>query len=61
MINDAIHLANVSDEFEIPVGVQHRATAGDDGLSFLEISFGEFAENDETRHEDDYGRKSPTA
>ena len=34
----------------------HRATAGPDGLQFLEIAFGDFDEHDEARLEDTYGR-----
>lgn len=49
------------DDVEIPVGVPHRAIAGDQGLTFLEIALGEFDEHDETRLEDEYGRKSPDA
>jgi mannose-6-phosphate isomerase-like protein (cupin superfamily) len=44
------------DTFFIPRQTAHRATAGSEGLSFLEISFGEFDEHDETRLEDDYHR-----
>lgn len=44
------------DSFFIPRGTQHRTIGGDSGLVYLEISFGDFDENDETRLEDDYGR-----
>lgn len=60
-IESAVHSATAGDEFEIPVGVAHRASAGDAELVFLEIALGEFVEGDETRLEDDYGRTSPTA
>lgn len=48
--------ANLGDEFFIPQGSKHRAQAGPEGLSFLEISFGQFDEHDITRLEDKYGR-----
>lgn len=34
----------------------HRVTGGSNGISFLEIAFGDFDENDITRIEDKYGR-----
>jgi mannose-1-phosphate guanylyltransferase/mannose-1-phosphate guanylyltransferase/mannose-6-phosphate isomerase len=34
----------------------HRVTGGPNGISFLEIAFGDFEENDITRIEDKYGR-----
>lgn len=37
-------------------GTKHRVAGGPDGLSFLEIAFGEFDEKDITRLEDRYGR-----
>ncbi len=60
-VGDTIHPARASDEFEIPVGTAHRATSGSDGLTFLEVSLGEFDEHDEVRLEDAYGRTSPTS
>ena len=50
------HAAGVGDQFFIPVGEKHRADAGPEGLEFLEIAFGEFAESDIIRLEDRYGR-----
>lgn len=44
------------DSFFIPRLTAHRAVAGSAGLAFLEISFGDFAEDDETRLEDKYDR-----
>ncbi len=44
------------DEHFIGKGAKHRATAGPAGLTFLEIAFGEFDENDIVRLEDKYGR-----
>lgn len=48
--------AHPGDEFEIPTGTAHRISAGQAGLTFLEIAFGEFDENDIVRLEDDFGR-----
>lgn len=44
------------DELIIPIGVRHRLSAGATDLTILEISLGDFAENDITRYEDKYGR-----
>ncbi len=44
------------DSFFIPRETKHRVTAGASGIDYLEIAFGEFDEEDETRIEDDYGR-----
>ncbi|MCX6787177.1 MAG: phosphomannose isomerase type II C-terminal cupin domain [Candidatus Kaiserbacteria bacterium] len=48
--------ANEGDTFFAPRHMVHRISGGPEGLSFLEISFGEFDENDEKRIEDQYGR-----
>jgi mannose-6-phosphate isomerase-like protein (cupin superfamily) len=48
--------ANVGDEFMVHPKTLHRAKAGPEGLRILEISFGEFDEEDIERIEDDYGR-----
>ncbi len=48
--------ANIGDEFTVPIGVAHRISAIDDDVEFLEISHGEFDENDIERLEDKYGR-----
>lgn len=48
--------AHPGDHFFSPVGHEHRMEAGEDGLTFLEISFGQFDENDIERFEDKYGR-----
>ncbi len=42
--------------FFIPRGTLHRGEAGSDDLVFLEISFGEFDENDIIRIDDRYNR-----
>lgn len=49
-------IASPGDTFLIREGELHRATGGQDGLTFLEIAFGTFDENDITRIEDKYGR-----
>lgn len=40
----------------IPVGTKHRAIGLDQDCRWLEVSFGEFDENDIVRYEDEYGR-----
>lgn len=44
------------DEVLAPVGEKHRLEGGPDGITVLEISFGEFEEDDIVRLEDDFGR-----
>ena len=44
------------DVVELPVGTLHRLEGGENGIAVLEISFGEFDENDIVRTEDDFGR-----
>ena len=46
----------VGDRFHIPLKNIHRATAGDDGLAFIEVQRGKCDEKDIVRIEDDYGR-----
>jgi len=46
----------VGDEMLIPLGIKHRLLAGVDGLEVLEISFGDFDEDDIVRYEDKYNR-----
>ena len=48
--------ANIDDEFLVEPKMLHRAKAGADGLKILEITFGDFDEEDIERMEDDYGR-----
>ena len=50
------HEAKAGDDFFSHRGQEHRVAAGPEGLSFLEIAFGEFDEGDITRLEDKYGR-----
>ncbi len=40
----------------VPRGTKHRVEGGPSGITFLEISEGEFDERDITRFEDKYGR-----
>jgi len=42
--------------FFVPHTTPHRVIAGETGLTYLEISFGDFAEDDEVRLEDEYHR-----
>jgi len=57
-----IHIAEIDypaaegDTFFSPRGSKHRVEGGTEGLSFLEIAFGDFDENDIHRLEDKYGR-----
>ena len=44
------------DEQYIPIGAKHRIYSGEEGLRVLEVSFGNFEENDEIKYEDKYGR-----
>lgn len=56
IIGDKESAANVDDEFLVEPRMLHRAKAGADGLKILEISFGDFDEDDIERVDDDYGR-----
>ena len=53
---DDIREVKVGDEIQIHVGDLHRLTGGEHGIAVLEISFGEFDEQDIVRTEDDFGR-----
>jgi mannose-6-phosphate isomerase-like protein (cupin superfamily) len=55
-IGDKKVKAKAGDEFNIPVGAKHRVAAPDEDAEFLEVSRGNFDENDNTRLEDKYGR-----
>ena len=55
-IGDKIVKAKVGDEFEIPSKINHRIAAPENDVEILEISRGEFDENDVIRKEDKYGR-----
>lgn len=55
-IGDNQREIKIGDELIIPLGVKHRLVAGVFGLEVMEISYGEFAEDDIIRYEDKYGR-----
>lgn len=55
-IGDKIITTKIGDEFEIPEKTNHRIIGGNEKAEILEISFGEFNENDIVRLEDQYGR-----
>lgn len=47
----------IGDELTVLLGVKHRLAAGTAGLEVLEISYGNFSEEDIIRYADKYGRK----
>ncbi len=53
------HQAHVGDEFEIPIGTEHRLAGGENGIAVLELVLGTFDEGDIVRVADDFGRSSP--
>lgn len=57
LIGDKQLEIKVADELLVPVTTKHRLAAGDLGLEILEISVGDFDENDIIRYEDKYQRK----
>ena len=50
------HAIHAGESFFSPAGHEHRMEGGPGGITFLEIAFGEFDENDIERFEDKYGR-----
>ena len=48
--------ASVGDEFFIPREVQHRLSAGENGIEILEIALGNYDESDGRRIRDKYAR-----
>lgn len=58
IINDGFKIRNcvVGDKFHIPPKNIHRASAGSEGLIFIEIQRGACSEDDIVRIEDDFGR-----
>ncbi len=56
IIGDASSPLVVGADYAVPHDTKHRITAGTENVVFLEISRGEFDENDITRFEDKYGR-----
>ncbi len=55
-INGKDTTAHEGDEFFPPHHAEHRVEGGPEGLSFLEIAFGYFSEDDIHRLKDKYGR-----
>lgn len=55
-IKDIWKKIKVGDELFVPVKAKHRLEAGDSGLEVMEISVGDFDENDIIHYEDKYGR-----
>lgn len=55
-IDETQKTVHAGESFFSPVGHEHRMEGGPDGLTFLEIAFGDFDENDITRFDDKYGR-----
>ena len=55
-IDDKVVRAKAGDEFEVPPETNHRISASVNDVEVLEISRGEFDENDIERIEDKYGR-----
>ena len=56
IIGDTVLNALPGEDFFVVRGVTHRVSAGPEGLTFLELAFGDFDENDIKRFEDKYGR-----
>ena len=56
ILGEEIHKAEEGDEFFIPKETKHSIKTNDSKVEVLEISFGEFDENDIVRTEDRYGR-----
>ncbi len=56
-IDGAVKILKNGEKAFIPRHSRHRLSAGDKDIHILEISFGEFDENDVARYEDDFGRK----
>lgn len=59
-VDDAEYTIAAGSTVEVPQGATHRLEAGPDGLTLLEIAFGDFDENDIERLEDDFGRTGTT-
>jgi mannose-1-phosphate guanylyltransferase/mannose-1-phosphate guanylyltransferase/mannose-6-phosphate isomerase len=55
-LDEEHHVVHAGESFFSPVGHEHRMEGGPEGLTFLEIAFGDFDEKDITRFEDKYGR-----
>ncbi len=55
-IGEKVFEAKEGDEFSVGVGVRHRVSSPEDDSFILEISMGEFDEDDIVRIEDKYNR-----
>ncbi|MFC1787921.1 phosphomannose isomerase type II C-terminal cupin domain [Patescibacteria group bacterium] len=55
-VGDRVIDSSVGDEFKIDKEVVHRIEAGEEGIEILEISAGDFDEDDIVRIKDDYQR-----
>ena len=55
-VEDTVHNATEGDEFLINKGEKHRIETDNSKIKVLEISFGDFDENDIVRIEDKYNR-----
>lgn len=56
VLGEEIFYAKEGDSFFIKKGVKHRVITEDNLVKFMEISYGNFDENDIVRLEDSYGR-----
>jgi mannose-6-phosphate isomerase-like protein (cupin superfamily) len=55
-IEDKEYIVEKGFEQYVPVKTKHKIKAGEDGIEILEISFGDFNEEDIIRYKDKYGR-----
>ena len=55
-INEESFDVTIGDERFIPFNIKHQIKGGPSGMEVLEISLGEFDEDDIVRYEDKYGR-----
>ncbi len=57
-LDDEEILVQPESKIEVPIGTKHRIanTHAEKPLVFIEISFGDFDENDIVRYQDDFGR-----
>lgn len=55
-IGEMVCIASVGDEFWVSVGTKHRFEGLEEFNQLVEISFGQFDEDDNERIEDDHGR-----
>ncbi len=55
-VGGTVREAKTGDHVMVTQGEKHRAEGGAEGITFLEVSFGQFDEGDIKRLEDKYGR-----